>query len=427
MSVAPDRTDELTAGFDDIAIDRHTIPQDRLNLVTRTRTSVLPWRGQFSPELIDVFLDTYADARETVLDPFVGSGTTLIECGRRGRPAFGVDVNPAAIYSARTAELMNLTRAQRHAVFQDVEECLRAEIGALRTPDLFTPTADPDGATTDATARLAALFAERLRERAHRTVLANVLMQAMGDTGSQATADQLFRAFTGYQTLCERLPHSEHPLHAWEADARKLPLPSATADVIVTSPPYINVFNYHQNYRKAMELLGYEPLTAARSEIGANRKHRQNRFLTVVQYCLDMLDALKEARRVLRPEGRVIVVVGRESNVLGRAFENGRAVYSVAVGGAGFRLLRRHERVFVSRFGPRVYEDILVLQVDAADKCRDDVIARQVARYLLERALDQADGDVRRSIEAALQSVGMVQPSPLRQESGDSERALRIG
>ncbi len=427
MSVAPDRADELTTGFDDIAIDRHTIPQDRLNLVTRTRTSVLPWRGQFSPELIDVFLNTYADTHETVLDPFAGSGTTLIECGRRGHPAFGVDVNPAAIYSARTAELMNLTRAQRHVVFHDVEECLRAKIGALRTPDLFTPTTDPDGATTDATPRLAALFAERPRERAFRTVLANVVMQAMGDTGSKATADQLFRAFTDYQTLCERLPRSEHPLHAWEADARKLPLPNATMDVIVTSPPYINVFNYHQNYRKAMELLGYEPLIAARSEIGANRKHRQNRFLTVVQYCLDMLEVLKEARRVLRPEGRAIIVVGRESNVLGRAFENGRAVYSVAVGGAGFRLLRRHERVFVSRFGPRVYEDILVLQVDAEAECRDDAIARQVARYLLECALDQAVGDVRSSIEAALQSVEMVQPSPLRQESGDGERSLRIG
>ena len=34
------------------------LDQARLNIVVRSRTSRLPWRGQFAPELIDYFMDT---------------------------------------------------------------------------------------------------------------------------------------------------------------------------------------------------------------------------------------------------------------------------------------------------------------------------------------------------------------------------------
>src|SRR5262245_8312440 len=39
--------------------------------------------------------------QKTVLDPFVGSGTTLIEAARRGARGFGVDINPLAIALSR--------------------------------------------------------------------------------------------------------------------------------------------------------------------------------------------------------------------------------------------------------------------------------------------------------------------------------------
>jgi hypothetical protein len=39
-----------------------------------------------------------SEAGDTVLDPFCGSGTTLIESLRHGRKCIGTDVNPVAIY-----------------------------------------------------------------------------------------------------------------------------------------------------------------------------------------------------------------------------------------------------------------------------------------------------------------------------------------
>lgn len=56
----------------------------------------------FSDQLVQPLLDTLAiTSKDTVLDPFCGTGTTLIECAKRGIPAIGIDANPFAIFSAK--------------------------------------------------------------------------------------------------------------------------------------------------------------------------------------------------------------------------------------------------------------------------------------------------------------------------------------
>ena len=85
--------------------------------------------------------------------------------------------------------------------------------------------------------------------------------------------------------------------------------------VLFSALPYINVHNYHQKYRRSAEALYWNALAVARSDIGSNRQNRANRFLTVVQYTLDMSLALREMARVARRGARLILVLGRESSV----------------------------------------------------------------------------------------------------------------
>lgn len=391
-----DAVRQLDASFDDIPLDRHTIPQERLDLANRARTSLIPWRGQFSPELVGLLLSTFLGKSGLVVDPFVGSGTTLIESGLRRFSAYGADVNPAAVYAARTAELMNRRPAERSELF----DRLHSQLRRLSRSD-------------HGDARMLDLVRRVLSEasRAETTVLANCLMLAYGAEGKTTNVEALLAAFQRYESISLALPFSPEPLSAVEADARALPLQDGSASLVITSPPYVNVFNYHQHFRQAIEALGHKPLEAARSEIGANRKHRGNRFLTVIQYCLDMWSAFREMRRIIGTTGRALVVVGRESNVRGCRFENARALFGVAAH-SGLALEARMERVFTSRYGTRVYEDILVM---AASRAPDDADAavRAVAQVQLEKAVPTAKGDVRNDIQEALRAAGDIVPSPL--------------
>lgn len=57
----------------------------------------------YSDHLVGKLLDEYAsvaNARTRVLDPFCGSGTTLVECMKRGVDSAGIDANPVSCFAA---------------------------------------------------------------------------------------------------------------------------------------------------------------------------------------------------------------------------------------------------------------------------------------------------------------------------------------
>ena len=85
----------LNGIYADTPFDTEEILQADLNIANKFRSNPLRWKGQFSPQLVQVFLDNYSDSDSTVFDPFLGSGTVLLESGMAGLKASGTEINPA--------------------------------------------------------------------------------------------------------------------------------------------------------------------------------------------------------------------------------------------------------------------------------------------------------------------------------------------
>lgn len=64
--------------------------------------------GNFIPQIPQQLLRRYTKRNDWVLDTFVGSGTTLIECQRFGRNAIGIDLSKDALESTR----LNLSKEE---------------------------------------------------------------------------------------------------------------------------------------------------------------------------------------------------------------------------------------------------------------------------------------------------------------------------
>ena len=288
----------LNRSFAATPLDRESILQSSLDIVERVRTNPFPWGGQFSPQLVEELLNVYAPLDGVVLDPFVGSGTSLIEAARQGLAADGIDINPAAVILARVYEMANLSHDSRLAALDELRQGLCEAIG--RTSEVCGP-----------------LFEDQMLETPHRVELETALIEMwhqmpFGPATNLAAAlvilcdfhrkhfeaNTVYKALRRLEQVILTLPETDQLIRVSHDDARQLPIATDSVDMVLTSPPYINVHNYHQQFRRSAEALEHDVLSVARSEIGSNRQNRGNRFLTVIQYSLDMTLALREMERV---------------------------------------------------------------------------------------------------------------------------------
>ena len=382
------------------------LDQSRLNVVAKSRGNPLAWRGQFTPQFVDYLLDTFSEPGDLVLDPFSGSGTVLFECATHNIPCIGNELNPAAYLMSKFFHLVNWEPSAREHILEELRASLDRLLGRYDDLPLIRP-------------------AEQHREKfANLLSLARELLSAASDDGMSLclTANVLFktessrlrdlrsavwRSYDYIAGFAGGLPYSTSPIDAQQGDARAVHLSlDREAGLVITSPPYINVFNYHQNHRALVELLDCDLLRVARSEIGSNRRNRGNRFRTVIQYCLDMSQFLDAMASSIRQGGILLLIVGRESNVRGVPFYNGKIIRDLLRLHPCFTRLGHYERRFMNRFGLKIREDILVTKRDNVSPQRlDEQETRTVAGKHLKSARKITPEKVRRDLDSAIQDV----------------------
>src|SRR4030042_1639406 len=74
------------------------------------------YRGNFAPQIARNIIEMYSQRGDTVLDPMVGGGTTLIEAKLLFRNAIGLDINPKAIEITKEALKFNHHPASKQIV-----------------------------------------------------------------------------------------------------------------------------------------------------------------------------------------------------------------------------------------------------------------------------------------------------------------------
>src|SRR5947199_64057 len=95
---------------------------------TRHMHRLHPYLGKFIPQLVEVLLSRYFRPGQHILDPFAGSGTTLVQALESGLDATGVDV------AAFNCLLMNVkTQAYNPFVLEQELRAAHARVGKTST------------------------------------------------------------------------------------------------------------------------------------------------------------------------------------------------------------------------------------------------------------------------------------------------------
>jgi DNA methylase len=335
-----------------------------------------PYLGKFVPQLVEALLERYVVPGGHVLDPFAGSGTTLVQSLESGRDATGVDV-------AGFNCLLMRVKTRRHNLDAVRRDLLWAhERAAAFEPDgRVLANASPFVRAWYAPRAAAELLHYRslVEEVASADVLRVVLTRAARSARRTTHFDLDFprspqlepywchkhrrtcrpveeaRRFLLRYTL-DTLDRIEgfasvraDDVHAsvQHGDARELDL-GGPFDAVVTSPPYPGLIDYHEQHRYAYELLGLDE----RREAELGRPARGVGRAAIRAYVDGVVDVLVSARRRLAPGAPMCIVVNDR-----------RDLYPEILRRAELRLEERLERHVNRRTGRRsgeYFESVLV-------------------------------------------------------------------
>jgi len=384
--------------------------QNKLDVLTKKRSNLFYWRGQFTPEFVEYILQNFTKQGDFILDPFSGSGTVLQEAARLDLKATGIEINPAAYAMSKFFTFCNLSFAERHEFCNDIELKLNTHLANLQGQKIYSENADYRLAYVNLL-NFGRQLNNILTSKQEKILMLNILFKSEKDKGL-TLRESISKSFLYVKNAMLGLPFTENPITAMLKDSRNAGEELENQiDFIFTSPPYINVFNYHENFRAIVETFHFDLLKVAHSEFGSNRKNRGNRFKTVIQYCLDMELALRSFWRALKPGAKIILVLGRESDVRGTPFYNGKIILEILEQSQGFTNIETLERQFTNKFGNIIKEDIIIAA--KSNNLSDELHGRSIALNHLEHCKATTQNGVVTDIAEAINSIMDVMASPI--------------
>jgi hypothetical protein len=269
-------------------------------------------------------------AGATLLDPFCGSGTVLVEAMAAGLRAVGRDLSPLAVALAEVKTWVS-TAAQRREVVrmayitadrarEQVRAGLRAEAPAGEArwyhphtlAELAALTAllrDVHGETGDALRMLLSSVlvkvslqrADSVLERAEKDVPPGAALHRYA-----YKSKELERCLAA---LAEAVPAGAARDVA-EDDATRLDtLPAGRVDGVVTSPPYANTYDYADHHARRYAWLGLDDAAMRAGELGAARWFRDP-AAGARRFAEELAAHCAALARVMRPGATALVVLG---------------------------------------------------------------------------------------------------------------------
>jgi hypothetical protein len=248
--------------------------------VRETRYGWLRLTPAYSVHLVRELLEQRARPDLPVLDPFCGTGTTLLTCAELGIPCSTLDVNPFLVWLARakTAKYSEKSRLQAEALIDGMSRAASLRGKAAWLPALFQIEKWWAAPTLHALGRAFAVLREsdaagpakdlaKLAFCRSLITCANVSFghQSMSFGASETTTPSARRVARALgQALSPilkaasiALPHS--PRSVLLGDARNVADHTGKSrfGTVVTSPPYVNRMSYVRELRPYMYWLGY--------------------------------------------------------------------------------------------------------------------------------------------------------------------------
>lgn len=287
-----------------------------------------PYPAKFVPQIPAELIRTLSKPGDWILDPFAGSGTTLVEAKLAGRHAIGTDINPLSclVSKVKTSFLTEPESIRAKAIIARAVEEVRTEI--RHNPPRFFGL--DKWFSSQAQIELAAILSVIHRTRSSTNVqdFLKVAFSAIVVRASNQDSDTRYKAVQKNipkhgigDMFAARASDMLHRMDQFRAVARSTECSVYVEDstehlpgnklfqLALTSPPYMNSYDYYLYHKHRMNWLGLDYRNAQEVEFGSRNKHNDQK-LGIDAYNGPILKNARLVFERLKKGGHYCVVVG---------------------------------------------------------------------------------------------------------------------
>ena len=332
----------MKAVIDDLYLDwtEKELPQAER---TKHVHGMHPYLGKFIPQLPEIFLEMFFKKGETILDPFVGSGTTLVVANSFGMNSIGLDISAfnCLLTKVKTDEYellklkheLNNVLSKVESSFQDQMDLFNESNNAhLRTNNEYINTWYSEKSIQELLMYKRALQAQEYK---YKDVM-KIILSRSARSARQVPhyeldwpkepvkepyychkhkrtcypTDGALKFLRRYTTnTFNRIKEfsklrSSADVTIMHTDSRDAKI-DKLVDGIFTSPPYCGLIDYHLQHEYAYNLLELKDLSS--QEIGPKSNGQSKQ--AIEDYKQGMIDVFRNCNRFLKRDGKVIIVV----------------------------------------------------------------------------------------------------------------------
>lgn len=326
----------------------HIMQKNRTRSVNQYLTHwIYPYKGKFHPQMIRALLNIIdLDQGNTILDPFIGSGTTAVEAQLLGINCIGIDTSPLCV-------LQSKVKTQSVDVLCDIIKW-KDEIIRRMEPSLF----NPENRTLDEA--IALIPDEKVKNFYKMAKLVAISDQARrGRDFLKAfpkNLDVMIPSVSDYCQITKELGLSLGRVDIKMADSRRLPLDNESVEGIITSPPYSIALDYVSNDAHALKMLGYKLPEIREEFIGVRGRGSQR----IELYNQDIMKSYEEMYRVLKTDKFAVIVIGN-ATYMGEEVKTVEFTIDYCKK-IGFNLIKNIDKIIFGLYNVMRKENILIFQ-----------------------------------------------------------------
>ena len=294
---------------------------------------IYPYKGKFHPQMIRALMNVIKIKEgETLLDPFVGSGTAVLEAQILGVNGIGIDISPLCV-------LISKVKTESVDVIDEIKK--------YKDYYLFKKNSEePSDERIKNFYKVAEMMAHSDQSRRGRNFDSSFVNDAL----------KMIASVEDYGNAIKKHNLKIGKTKILKDDIRKIPLKDESVDGIITSPPYSIALNYVANDAHSLKALGYDLEKIKEDFIGV-RGTGLNKFEL---YDKDMEKAYSEMYRVLKKDKYCVVIIGNVT-FQGQEINTTQNVIDYCEK-IGFKTIKKMEKIIYGLYNVMQKEYILIFQ-----------------------------------------------------------------